>query len=166
MVKENHSTPPVANTRKLRHNNLMALALGLIIIILVNIIGGHIFTRFDLTSEKRFTLSKATKDMLAQIDDLVYFRVYLEGEFPAGFKKLQRETLDMLNEFRAYNSNIEYEFINPTGSSNATERQRIFIMLVEKGLEPTELRVKTRKGTSNTMVFPGAIVAFRGRELA
>jgi ABC-2 type transport system permease protein len=166
MVKENHSTPPVANTRKLRRNNLMALALGLIIIILVNIIGGHIFTRFDLTSEKRFTLSEATKDMLAQIDDLVYFRVYLEGEFPAGFKKLQRETLDMLNEFRAYNSNIEYEFINPTGSSDATERQRIFSMLVEKGLEPTDLQVKTKEGTSNTMIFPGAIVAFQGREMA
>ena len=107
MVKENHNNPSVPNTRKLRRNNLTALALGLIIIILVNIISARIFTRFDLTSEKRFTLSEATKDMLAQIDDLVYFRVYLEGEFPAGFKKLQRETIDMLNEFRAYNSNIE-----------------------------------------------------------
>ncbi|HZK09240.1 MAG TPA: gliding motility-associated ABC transporter substrate-binding protein GldG [Bacteroidales bacterium] len=166
MVKENHNNPSVPNTRKLRRNNLTALALGLIIIILVNIISARIFTRFDLTSEKRFTLSEATKDMLAQIDDLVYFRVYLEGEFPAGFKKLQRETIDMLNEFRAYNSNIEYEFINPTASSNATERQRIFSMLVEKGLEPTDLQVKTKEGTSSTMIFPGAIVAFQGREMA
>jgi ABC-2 type transport system permease protein len=166
MVKENSKNPSVANTQKLRRSNLTALALGLVIIILVNIISGRVFTRFDLTSEKRFTLSEATKDMLAQIDDLVYFRVYLEGEFPAGFKKLQRETIDMLNEFRAYNSNIEYEFINPTASSDATERQHVFDMLVEKGLEPTDLQVKTKEGVSKSIIFPGAIATFQSREVA
>jgi ABC-2 type transport system permease protein len=166
MVKENSKNPSVTNLQKLRRSNLTALSLGLVIIILVNIIGARIFTRFDLTSEKRFTLSKATKEMLAQIDDLVYFRVYLEGEFPAGFKKLQRETIDMLNEFRAYNSNIEYEFINPTASVDATERQRIFEMLVDKGLEPTDLQVKTKEGTSKTMIFPGAIATYQNREVA
>jgi ABC-2 type transport system permease protein len=166
MVKSKQKKPTPGNAGQLRRSNLTALVLGLIIIILVNIISGRIFTRLDLTSEKRYTLSEATKTMLAQIDDLVYFRVYLEGEFPAGFKKLQRETIDMLNEFRAYNANIEYEFINPTASNDATERQRIFSMLVEKGLEPTDLQVKTKEGTSKTMIFPGAIATYQNREMA
>jgi len=137
-----------------------------VLIILVNVIGSFIFTRFDLTSEKRFSLSAATKDLLTDINDIVYFRVYLEGEFPAGFKRLSRETRDMLNEFRAYNKNIEFEFINPSASNNNQERQRIYNMLVEKGLEPTDLQIKTKEGTSKQIIFPGAIATFRAKEMS
>jgi ABC-2 type transport system permease protein len=104
--------------------------------------------------------------MLSDINDLVYFRVYLEGEFPAGFKRLSRETRDMLREFRAYNRNIEFEFINPSASSDNQERQRIYSMLIDKGLEPTELNVKTKEGTSQKVIFPGAIATYRGREMS
>jgi ABC-2 type transport system permease protein len=95
----------------------------------------------------------------------VFFRVYLEGEFPAGFKRLARETREMLNEFRAYNPNIEYEFINPSESSDNKERTKIYAQLVEKGLSPTDLRVKTKDGTSTQLIFPGAIASFNGREM-
>ncbi|RLD42494.1 MAG: gliding motility-associated ABC transporter substrate-binding protein GldG, partial [Bacteroidetes bacterium] len=85
--------------------------LTLLIVIAVNIISSRVYTRFDLTSEKRYTLSDATKDLLRNLDDIVYFKIYLEGEFPAGFKRLRRETKELLDEFRAYNKNIQYEFI-------------------------------------------------------
>lgn len=152
-----------------KHNvktaNITQLLLGLVIIILVNVIGSYVYTRFDLTSEHRYSLSDATKDMLADINDLVYFRVYLDGEFPAGFKRLSRETRDMLREFRAYNRNIEFEFINPSESSDPKERQKIYSMLMDKGLEPTELNVKTKDGTSQKVIFPGAIATYRGKEM-
>jgi ABC-2 type transport system permease protein len=152
-----------------KHNmkmvNITQLLLGLLIIILLNVIGSYVYTRFDLTSEKRYSLSDATKDMLTDINDLVYFRVYLDGEFPAGFKRLSRETRDMLQELRAYNRNIEFEFINPSASSDNAERQGIYTMLMEKGLEPTELNVKTKDGTSQKIIFPGAIATFRNREM-
>lgn len=145
--------------------NVSQLLLGMLIIILLNVIGSYIYTRFDLTSEKRYSLSDATKDMLADINDLVYFRVYLDGEFPAGFKRLSRETHDMLQEFRAYNKNIEFEFINPSASSDNNERQGIYTMLIDKGLEPTELNVKTKDGTSQKIIFPGAIATYRNLEM-
>jgi len=150
--------------RNIKVNNITQLILGLILIVLFNVIGSFVFTRIDLTSEKRFSLSDATKNMLDKISDLVYFRVYLEGDFPAGFKRLARETHEMLDEFRAYNPNIEYEFINPSKSSNNEERNKIYAQLVEKGLSPTDLRVKTREGTSTQLIFPGAIVGYNGRE--
>jgi ABC-2 type transport system permease protein len=78
--------------------------------------------------------------------------VYLDGEFPAGFKRLARETREMLDEMRAYNPNIEYEFINPSESSDNLERQRIHQQLVEKGLNPTDLQVKTKDGTSKKLI--------------
>lgn len=97
----------VKTTNKdIRRNNVLQLVLGLVIIILLNIIGSFLFTRFDLTSEKRYSLSSSTKQLLRETDDIFHFRVYLEGEFPAGFKMLSRATKEMLDEFRAFNDNI------------------------------------------------------------
>lgn len=150
--------------KNLRLINIVQLLLGLVIIALVNIISSNLNTRFDLTSEKRYTLSEASRSLLSEIDDLVFFRVYLHGEFPAGFKRLERETRDMLNEFRAFNRNIEYSFINPSETTDTRERERIFRQLMEKGLEPTDLQVRTKDGASQRIIFPGAIASYRGRE--
>lgn len=141
------------------------MGFGLIIIILLNIIGNYIFTRFDLTSEKRYSLSQPTKQMLNKLDDIVYFQIYLEGEFPAGFKRLKRETREMLDQFRAYSDNIQYEFINPSASSDPRERNDVYQLLMERGLSPTDLQVKTNEGSSQQIIFPGAIVTYKGKEV-
>jgi len=138
----------------------------IVLIVLLNVIGSFVFTRIDLTSEKRYTLSQATRDILTQLDDYVYFRVYLEGEFPAGFKKLRRETREMLDEFRAYSKFIEYKFVNPSESTDEQERQATYQLLVEAGLNPTDLQVRTNEGTKQQLVFPGALVNYRDKELA
>ena len=137
----------------------------LIAIIVVNLISSRVFTRFDLTMEKRYTLSPATKELLRNLDDIVYFRVYLEGDFPAGFKRLRRATKELLDEFRAYNKNIQYEFINPSQSENVDERNATYQLLVEQGLNPTNLQVKTKAGMDQQVIFPGAIATYRNKEL-
>lgn len=156
------------NQRKnLRRAAWLQLVLGIVIIVLVNVIGSMVFTRFDLTSEKRYSLSPATKDLLEEIDDIVYFRVYLEGEFPAGFKRLRNATREMLDEFRAYNRNIQYEFINPSRSDNQQERNDTYQLLMEKGLQPTDLQVSTQEGRrEQQVIFPGAIASYKSNELA
>ncbi len=152
--------------RDIKRNNIIQLILGLIIIILINVIGYYVFTRFDLTSEKRYTLSEPTKEMLKGLDDIIYFEVYLEGEFPAGFKRLKRETKEMLDQFRAYSDNIQYEFINPSSSSEPAERNDVYRRLMERGLSPTDLQVKTNDGSSQQIIFPGAIVSHKNKEIA
>ena len=73
------------NKRKsLKKNQIVAFLITIAIVLLVNVIGSYVFTRFDLTSEKRYTLSPTTKETLNNLEDYVYFRVYLEGDFPAG----------------------------------------------------------------------------------
>jgi len=150
----------------MKRNSLIQLLLGVVIIILANIIGSFIFTRFDLTSEKRFSLSPATKELLKKIDDIVYFRVYLEGDFPAGFKRLRNSTKEMLDEFRAYNKNIQYEFVNPSQSDDQKERNDTYQLLTEKGLQPTDLQVSTKGGREQQVIFPGAIANYKSNELA
>lgn len=151
--------------RNIRRSNIIQLVLSLAIIALVNIIGSFVFTRLDLTSEKRFTLSPATKTMLRELDDIVYFRVYLEGDFPAGFKRLRNATQEMLDEFRAYSTNIQYEFINPSALSNAEERNALYDELVRDGLRATDLFVNTYQGRKQQVIFPGAIVTYKQKKL-
>ncbi|PCJ25851.1 MAG: gliding motility-associated ABC transporter substrate-binding protein GldG [Flavobacteriales bacterium] len=150
-----------------RKKDIIFLIIGIIIIILVNYIGSFAFERFDLTSEKRYTLSETSKDLARNLDDIVYVKVYLEGDFPAGFKRLRDETKEMLDEFRAYsNGNFEYEFINPSESSDTKIRDKIYKQLYKQGLRPTDLNTKTDDGYSNKIVWPGAIFSYRGKELA
>lgn len=151
------------NKRKnLKKNQIVAFLVTVAIVILVNVIGSYVFTRFDLTSEKRYTLSPTTKEILNDLDDYVYFKVYLEGDFPAGFKKLRRETKEMLDEFRAYSKFIDYEFINPSESGNEAEIKETYNQLYRAGLNPTDLNVQNSDGSSKQMViWPGALVSYR-----
>lgn len=148
--------------RDVRRQNILQLLAGLAIILAINAIGSVKFARFDLTSEKRYTLSEGTRNMLRQLDDIVYFRVYLEGNFPAGFKRLRNQTREMLDEFRAYSDKIQYEFINPL---QAPERDGLMDMLVQKGLQPTQVQVRADDATSQQVIFPGALVSYLGREV-
>lgn len=151
------------NKRKnLKKNQIVTFLITVAIVVLVNVIGSYVFTRFDLTSEKRYTLSPTTKDILNDLNDYVYFKVYLDGDFPAGFKRLRRETKEMLDEFRAYSKYIDYEFINPSEGTDASERNEIFKQLYQSGLNPTSLNVKNSDGSSKQMViWPGALVSYR-----
>ncbi len=147
-----------------KRNNILQLAYGLLILMSLNIIGNYFYTRIDLTSEKRYTLSNATKQMLEDLDEYVFFKVYLEGEFPAGFKRLRNETKEMLNEFRAYSSFVEFEFVNPSESSDEEERNEVYKLLMEKGLQPTNVQENNKEGNSETLIFPGAIVNYMAKE--
>lgn len=151
------------NKRKsLKKSQITTFIVTLVIIVVVNVIGSFVFTRFDLTSEKRYTLSNTTKDILGNLNDYVYFKVYLEGDFPAGFKKLRRETKEMLDEFRAYSKYIDYEFVNPSESSDASERNETYKILYQSGLNPTDVVVRNSDGSSKQMViWPGALVSYR-----
>lgn len=149
----------------IRRNNITQLVLALIIIVLINIIGSFIYTRLDLTTEKRYSLSASTKKMLRETDDIVYFKVYLDGDFPAGFKMLAKSTREMLDEFRAYSDNIEYEFINPSSAANAKTRSEVYERLIQAGLEPTDINVRTKEGQQQQRIFPGALVSYKGREI-
>lgn len=151
--------------KDLKYTSFIQLTAGISIIILLNFIGTFIFTRFDLTSEKRFSLAPSTKALLKETDDIIYFKIYLEGDLPAGFQKLRQSTKEMLDEFRAYNDNIQYEFIDPAASQDSKKRREIFNRLVNEGLTPTDITVKKKQGQEQQSIFPGALVNSKGRTL-
>ena len=99
-----------------KKRDLITLAVVFAAIVLVNLVSNKVFTRFDFTKEKRYTLSPVSKFMLEGLSQEVKVTVYLEGgDLPPGFKRLQRATRDMLIDLQAYahSGTIDYEFIDP-----------------------------------------------------
>lgn len=147
--------------RNQKSQNIIQLILALAIIVMLNVLGSFLFTRFDLTSEKRHTLSPATINLIKNLKDVVYVKVYLEGDFPPGFKRLRNATREMLDEMRAYaNGNIEYEFIDPSESADVKVRNQVYNQLAGMGLQPTNLEEKDKEGSSQKIIFPGAIFTY------
>ncbi len=153
------------NRKNIRRNSFVQLAIGLAFIIMLNLIGSFAFYRLDLTSEKRYTLAPSTRKMLKELNDVVYFKVYLEGDFPAGFQRLRNETREMLNQFRAYSDNVQYEFIDPIKGKDNKELEAMYTQLAQSGLNATDLQVKEKDGMSRKMIFPGAVVSYHGKEM-
>ena len=92
--------------RDLKRSHLLELGAAVLIILFANLIGHYLFARLDLTAEKRYTISKSTKKLLRGLDEPVLFRVYLEGNLESDYQRLQNETKEMLNQFRAYSKYV------------------------------------------------------------
>lgn len=150
-----------------RWSPLLFILIGLLFVAAINIISSYAYKRFDLTSEKRYILSPATIDLLKGLDDYVYFKVFLTGEdMPAGFQRLRNETREMLDEFAAHSKYVEYDFIDPSASDDGELITQTYQELVDKGLQPTDLHVTTNKGSERKIIFPGAIVGYKEKEVA
>jgi ABC-2 type transport system permease protein len=152
---------------KTKRKDIFGFLIGLGVLALINLISSAAFHRFDLTSEKRYSISKPTKELIASLEEDLFITVYLEGEFPAAFKRLRNETREMLDEFQAYsNGKIDFEFVNPSSSPDIKERDRVYRNLYEKGLQPTDLNIKDDDGISRKTVWPGAIINYKEQEVA
>ena len=143
--------------------NIQKLFLTIAIVIVINIIGSQIFHRFDLTKDQRYTLSQTSLNIVKNVNEPLYIDVYLEGDFPGEFKKLQTETQQLLEEFKARNSNIIFQFINPLDNEdNSLGKAK---ELVGKGLTPISITVDDKGKQSQEMVFPWAIARYNNKEI-
>lgn len=131
---------------KSKYSKITYILIGLL---LINFLGSKIYKRFDLTEDNRYTLSLATKNIVENVKDIVQIEVYLQGDFPAEFKRLQTETKQHLEELRAYNKNIRFKFINPA---------EIAQELIDNGLEASRLQVQENGKLSEIILFPWAVV--------
>ena len=132
--------------KKLQH-----IALALIGLLIVNYIANSVYKRFDLTQDKRYTLSEVSERLIDKIDAPLTIHVFLEGDFPAEFKRLQIETRQFLEELQAKNSNIRFRFINP---DNIRER------LVKRGMMPSQLTVEEDGKLYEAIIFPWAEITY------
>jgi gliding-associated putative ABC transporter substrate-binding component GldG len=132
--------------KKIKHIFLVFISL-----LLLNSISQYVYQRFDLTADKRYTLSKTTKNIVDNVNEKLFITVYLEGDFPSEFNRLQQETKQYLEELSAENSNIIINFENPEGIKDD---------LVEKGMLPSRLTVEENGKLSEAIIFPWAEINY------
>lgn len=124
--------------------------------IAINLLGNLFYKRFDLTRDNRYTLSDETISLVESLKEQIIVKVYLQGDFPSEFKRLQAETDQLMEELSAINDQIIYRFIDPL--SNPKE-------LIDKGLQPSRLTVQEGGKVSEAVIFPWAVVSFKGKEV-
>jgi ABC-2 type transport system permease protein len=140
-------------------------------VVVVAAIAGYLFSlvnfRIDLTSDKRYTLSKQTKNILSGLKSDIYVQVYLDGEMPVQFKKMRRSVRNILDEFKIIsNRRLGYDFINPSSGSDMKQRNARQLELINKGLTPVNVQAGDDEGgTTTRMIFPGMIVNYNGIEV-
>ena len=160
-----------SETRRSRESKVSHIAgfVGLTAIVILSIfISSFVRLRYDLTEDKRYTLSEPTKDILDNLENRILIQVFLDGEMPIGFKKLRRSVDDILNEFRIFsNRKIDYEFINPAGGKVPEERAAFQEELAVRGINPINVQAGDEEGgTSQKLIFPGLIINYNGAEVA
>lgn len=148
-------------------SELRKLVILAVSLVLVSYISSFWFFRLDLTSEKRYSLSDLSKEIVQELESPVKVDLFLDGELPAGFRKLQQAVEEKIQDINAYSSQrIHFELHDPYEmTDNQKERNQLFERLVELGLKPTELRLKQDEGTATRLIFPGAVIRYNNFEL-
>ena len=133
-----------------KYSNISKILALFIVLWVVNFISSAIYKRFDLTEDGRYTLSQPAITILEKVDTRLLINVYLEGEFPSEFRRLQDETEQLLEELKVENPKIRFRFLDPL--ENDPEA------LIKKGLQPSQLSIQKNGSTSEILIFPWATV--------
>ncbi len=151
-----------------RRQAIIRLVILSAILICINMLAARFHAGVDLTKEKRFTLTKSTKNVLRSMDDVAVVTIYLEGKFPAGFQRLKEATREQLQAFRdVAGGNIKFQYTDPFAGKDEDEKVRIYKMLADKGIFPVNLKVQgEEEGYSEKFIFPWALVQYKGKETA
>ncbi len=147
----------------IKKSNLKNLLFTIAILVIANSIGSQFFHRFDLTKDQRYTLSPTSLHILKEVKDPLIIDVFLKGQFPGEFKKLQTETQQLLEEFKAYNPNVVFQFINPL--ENEQEQDTIMKTFMERGLTPINITLDDKGKQTQEVVFPWAIATYNNRSV-
>lgn len=153
------------NSKKYKKSALIGLLVSLVVLISVNIIFSYLYVRIDLTQDKRNSLSETTIDMLKNLNEKVYIKVYMKGENqPADYDFFAQKTEDILQEFRRYSKNIYFEFIDPVKGKSQEESKAIYNEFYKKGLSPIPISKEDASGFSTHFIVPGAMISYKVKE--
>lgn len=149
---------------RLQKSHFSQVLILLVALIAINILAHFFYGRFDLTADKRYTLSPASENIIELAEAPVIIDVFLEGEFPPEFRKLQTETRQLLEEFAAVNPQIRFRFTDPLkDGGNANE---IATQFYEMGMTPARINVVENGRTSEAIIFPWAMANYGNKSVA
>lgn len=137
------------------------IALG--ICIFINVLSSYYHSFWDLTEEKRFTLSPATVKLIDELDEVIFVQVLLEGQLPAEIAQLKTATLQLLDDLHDINNNLEFDLLDPNlgdiKSVNARRNE-----LAKDNIIPQEIQIVESGEQTKKLIYPHAVVRRGGRK--
>ncbi len=140
--------------------SLLQLILIGIILVAANVISSFFYTDIDLTEDKRFTLNEATYRLIEELDDDVTVEIYLDGELPSSFRRLQNAVKDILDKFRSRTNRVQYQFINPM-DGDQEENMAMVQQLKNDGIVPVNLTMSSKGSREARLVFPSIMIRYK-----
>jgi gliding-associated putative ABC transporter substrate-binding component GldG len=123
------------------------------VLILINILSDKFFHRFDLTADKRYTLSKATKDILRNLDEPVTVTAYFTENLPPQFSKTRSDFKDLLVEYgNVSKGKIQYDFIDPNIDQQSETKA------MKQGIQPVLINVREKDQMKQQKAYLGAVI--------
>jgi gliding-associated putative ABC transporter substrate-binding component GldG len=129
------------------------------ILVLINILSYRFFTRLDFTEDHRYSLSKATKDIIGNLDDPVTITAYFTENLPPNIEQVRKDFKDLLVEYSNYSDGqVVYEFVNPNESQETEmEAQR-------NGVQPIMINVREKDQMKQQRAYLGAVIRYEDKK--
>lgn len=157
----------MAKRRIYKTQSFLELLVLAVVIVVVNILAGIYYHRFDLTKEKRFTLSETSIKLCKKLKEKLYLKIYLDGEMSSLYKQLRNEVRDMAYEFReASGGKIEIEILDPLKGVAKNAKSKVLQEFLERGIEPVpDMNDEDGDKESFKYLIPGAEFAYAGKTI-
>ncbi|UGU16824.1 gliding motility-associated ABC transporter substrate-binding protein GldG [Sinomicrobium kalidii] len=148
---------------KVKRKHILPVAGVLVILVVLHYISASFYGRFDLTRDKRYTLSEASLKPLERTESPVHVDVFLGGDLPPQFRKLQDETRQLLEEFAARNKNVQFNFVDPLEDEENADA--IIRELQSIGLTPLNFSREKGGKVSQEILFPWALANYGNKSV-
>ena len=163
-MSNDEELPATSYQLKAKKQDLLRFAAFVGALLVLNFVAQHFFFRLDLTEEKRYTMSPATKALLSGLKQPVTITVYLAGDFPPTFRRLEQGVRETLTEMQVYaGGNLNFIFIDPSAAGTEAGRNKFYETLFKKGLKPTNLGANENGKRVEKIIFPWAVVQAGGQ---
>ncbi|RKN75931.1 gliding motility-associated ABC transporter substrate-binding protein GldG [Ulvibacterium marinum] len=139
--------------------NAASILKGVVLLLVLNILSSFFYTRFDLTEDRRYTLTEPSINAVSNVESPIIVDILLEGNLTPEFLRLKTETKSILEEFAEVNSNLKFNFINPLEGEEQIDG--VITDLQSLGLTPTRVTTGDNASVSQDIVFPWAMVNYR-----
>ncbi len=140
-------------------NALLSVFLLFAVLVVLNLVSNELFFRVDLTENRIYSMSKSTKSMLKDLDDVVHVKVYFSSNLPHQLANIRKEVKDILDEYKAYSGgNISYDFVDPASDDELKQKLRFM------GIPELRVNVIEKDKAELINVYLGMVVNYSDKQ--
>ena len=132
------------DVKKKSAGNYMKFSVYLILVVLINIVAISLFFRMDLTRNRMYSISEASKRVVSTLSEPLTIKVFFTKNLPAPYNNTERYLHDLLEEYAAYaNQYFNYRFFDVSAEEGVTGQETRENQELARGyrIHPVQIRI-------------------------